>query len=434
MRGGGRVVGSLFMKRIAPSLLLVVALVGAGSWLAACQTYDFERVVPLAVGQTTDKTIVASKRLKPNVMLLVDNSGSMLLPTNPSASGCPANCGTSASNPCPGTCPTRVSEMKSAMAVFLQSAGTVARMGVSVFPTDSVCKPASNIDVALPAPSVTDDGTDSQLTATAAAVNTRIQMLNPTGGTPTGSSLEFLGTYGGITDSNDFRDDFVLLLTDGLPNCNDANPNNLCGCYQNMSCTPMQTSACDCTLGSGGTACVTMNFCSKGCLDQSGAVAAVRALRLKGIRTIVVGFGADLSGGPGPIVLNAMAREGGFARECPNAMDSECGTNNTCNTTTKVCNSAFFQAANGAELAAALTKISQSFQGDPCEFTLSARPSDPRYLSVVIDGQSVAAGPMTYSYDFNTNKVKFLGDLCTRLTRSTTQNPVSVEFRIVERF
>ena len=87
-----------------------------------------------------------------------------------------------------------------------------------------------------------------------------------------------------------------------------------------------------------------------------------------------------------------------------------------------------------AALAAALRKISESFQGDPCEFTLSARPSDPRYLSVVINGSSVAASSTTYSYDPNANKVTFLGPLCTQLNSSTTQNPVNVEFRIVERF
>lgn len=414
------------MKRLFLALpVLVVA--------AACQTYDFERVTPLAVGQTTDKTIVASKRLKPNVMLLVDNSGSMLLPTNPAASGCPAGCGNSASNPCPGTCPTRVSEMKSAMATFLQTSGSIARLGVTIYPTDNVCKAASNIDVAFPAPTVTDDGTDAALNGNASQVNTRIQMLGPTGGTPTGPSLEFLGTYGGLTDNNDFRDDFVLLLTDGLPNCNDNNPNQLCSC--GASCSMAQTAACSCTTSTCGS-----TLCAKGCLDfvagdeNAGAVGAVKALRQKGIRTIVVGFGADLVGGPGPIVLNAMARAGGFARECPNGTDAECGSGNSCITATKVCTSAFFQASNGTELAAALRKISESFQGDPCVFTLSARPSDPRYLSVVIDNQSVAAGSSTYSYDFNTNKVTFLGDLCTRLNTSTTQNPVNVEFRIVERF
>ncbi len=407
------------MRSVALSTVLLLA--------GSCQTYDFERVVPLAVAQTTDKTIVASKRLKPNVMMLVDNSGSMLLPTNPGAASCPAGCGT-VTMQCPGNCPTRITDLKSAMSTFLQTSSTIARLGVTVFPTDTLCKPSTNIDVQLPPPSPTDDATDSVLTMTGQQVNARIQALSPQGGTPTGTSLEFLGTYGGLNDGADFRDDFVLLLTDGLPNCNDANPNQLCAC--GTTCSGPQVTSCSCTTSTCSNA-----LCAKGCLDRDGAVDRVKALRQKGIRTIVVGFGADLASGAGPVVLNAMAREGGFARECPNMTDAECGgASGSCNSATKQCSTAFFQAANGTELAAALRKISESFQGDPCVFTLSARPSDPRYLSVVINGQSLAAGTTTYSYDPNSNKVTFLGALCTQLNSSTTQNPVNVEFRIVERF
>ncbi len=417
------------MTRFAGLLSLVVVALG-------CQTYDFERVVPLAVAQTTDKTIVASKRLKPNVMMLVDNSGSMLAPINPGGPNCTAGCG-SASNPCPAGCATRISEMKSAMATFLQSSGTIARMGVTIYPTNNLCGPSSAVDVALPAPTPNDNGTDATLTQAAQQINARIQGLMPTGGTPTGSSLQFLGTYPGLNDSADLRDDFVLLLTDGLPNCNETNPNQVCQCDANVcgSCSgatmacAAQVNACKCTT----TTCAS-TLCSLGCLDRDGSIQKVRELRQKGIRTIVVGFGADLNAGDGPEVLNAMAAEGGFARDCPNGTNAECGAGNTCNTATLQCAQGFFQAANGAELADALRKISDSLSGDPCEYTLSARPSDARFLSVIVDNQSLVAGAQTFSYDFGTNKVKFLGDTCSKLTSSSSANPVTVEFRIVEQF
>jgi hypothetical protein len=409
------------------SAALVTVLLLAGS----CQTYDFERVVPLAVAQTTDKTIVASKRLKPNVMLLVDNSGSMLLPTNAAAAGCPAGCGTQTMQ-CPATCPTRIGDLKSAMATFLQTSATIARLGVTIYPIDTLCSPSANVDVPLPDKTSADDGTDPALTTNAQRVNARIQMLAPQGGTPTGASLDFLGTYQELNNSgdsnDDFRDDFVLLLTDGLPNCNDANPNQLCGC--GGTCSAAQISSCGCT-----TSTCTNALCAKGCLDQDNAVARVKALRMKEIRTIVVGFGADLASGSGRTVLNAMALEGGFARDCPMGSDAECGgAMGSCNTFTKKCTTSFFQAANGTELAAALRKISESFLGNPCEFLLSARPSDPAYLAVIVNGQSIAAGSMTYSFDPVSNKVTFLGPQCTALNASTAQNPVNVEFRIVERF
>lgn len=408
-------------------------LVGISLFVTSCQTYDFERVVPLAVAQTTDKKVIKSKALKPNIMLLVDNSGSMLDPLNsshPSCGQCPgANCS--------AQCPTRIREMKSAMDTFLTGSGAVGRIGLSIYPVyapGQSCNPASAIDQQFPAPSPTDDGTEAALQSQAIAVNTRIQGLNPGGGTPTGNSLRFVGDYAGLNDANDQRDDFVLLLTDGLPNCNSQNPKNVCAC-QPGSCSAPQLTACACTgAGAPNAACLNSANCSLSCLDQDGSVEAVRALRMKNIKTIVVGFGADLAVGSGPAVLNALAKEGGFARTCPDGTDAECGTGNTCIVADKVCSQSFYQAANGTELATALNKISNLLGVDACTYTLSEQPSDKRYLAVVMDGQTIAEGTDTYSYDYGTSKVTFVGASCAKITRSTVQNPVNVEFRIVTKF
>lgn len=404
-------------------------LVGISLFVTSCQTYDFERVVPLAVAQTTDKKVIKSKALKPNIMLLVDNSTSMLDPLNsshPSCGQCPgANCSSQ--------CPTRISEMKSAMNTFLTTSGTVGRLGLTIYPVYQVgqsCNPASAIDQQFPAPSPTDDGSDATLQSQAIAINTRIQSLVPSGGTPTGTSLRFVGEYAGLNDPNDQRDDFVLLLTDGLPNCNQMNPANLCGC-QPGNCSAAQVTACGCTNAAG---CTNAGHCTLSCLDQDATVEAVRALRMKNIKTIVVGFGADLATGSGPAVLNALAKEGGFPRTCPDGTDAECGTGNTCIVADKVCSQSFYQAANGAELATALNKISNLLGVDACTYTLSEQPSDKRYLAVVMDGQTIAEGPDTFTYDYGTSKVTFVGAACTKITSSTVQNPVNVEFRIVTKF
>lgn len=402
--------------------------------LASCQTYDFERVTPLLVGQTTTRTVIASKRLKPNVMMLVDKSGSMKEAIDDTAGGCTLGCGTSGHPDCGPTCATRISELRSAMSTFLQSSGTVARLGATVFPAGEGCTPPTNIDVPLPAPTEVDEGAEPELAASAAQIGVLIGGPAPVGGTPTGESLAFLGTYAGLSTApngqDDNRDDFVLLLTDGLPNCSGANPNQICGCVS-TSCSVAQTQACACTTPS----CAGVN-CSRGCLDQQGAVESVKALKQKGIRTIVVGFGAALASGSGPVVLNAMAREGGVPRECPQGTDLECGgTPGTCDTTTKQCSTAFYQAANAAELAATLRRILEVIvPEDPCEFLLEAKPSDERYLSVLVDEQNLVEGPATYEYDFDANRVTFLGSVCERITASTPGRTVSVEFRIVERF
>ncbi|MDP1828726.1 MAG: adventurous gliding motility lipoprotein CglB [Archangium sp.] len=405
--------------------------------LVSCQTYDFERVVPLTVAQTTTDIVVASKRLKPNVMLLVDKSGSMKEAIDDMAPGCTLNCGKSGFPDCLAGCPTRISELQSAMSTFLQSSGTVARLGATTYPIDEGCTAPANIDVALPPPTTSDEGAEAELADSATRIGMLINGPRPVGGTPTAASLAFIGTYNELnrnaaSGQDDYRDDYVLLLTDGLPNCNGANPNGICGCGN--SCSVAQTTACACT--SASASCVGLN-CTRGCLDSDGAVERVKALRQKGIRTIVVGFGADLASGSGPQVLNAMAREGGVARECATeGTDRECGgTQGSCNVTTKQCSTAFYQAANGTELATTLRKILEVIvPGDPCEFTLVARPSDARYLTVMIDGVFTAEGSATYSYDFNANRVTFLGPLCERLKASTPQHPVAVQFRIVERF
>lgn len=412
-----------------PGLMAAVVLV-------SCQTYDFERVVPLFVAQTTDDNIVASKRLKPNVMLLVDKSGSMKEAIDDTAPGCTANCGESGRPDCGASCPTRISELRNAMSAFLLSSGTVARLGATTFPAGEGCAVPTNIDVELPPRTTEDEGAEPDLAASAARIGTLINGPPPVGGTPTAASLAFLGTYSGLNvgasgEDDDYRDDFVLLLTDGLPNCNAQNPNQICGCGN--TCSVAQTSSCGCT--SASMNCAGLN-CSVGCLDSEGAVQNVKALRQKGIKTIVVGFGAALTSGPGPGVLNAMAREGGVPRECQQHTDLECGgSQGSCNTATKQCSTAFYQAADGTELATTLRRILEIIvPGDVCEFRLKARPSDERYLTVMVDQVSTPAGPSTYSYDFPANKVTFLGPLCERLKASTPQHPVAVQFRIVERF
>lgn len=385
----------------------------AAAVLAGCQTYDFERVQPFTIGQTTDHQVIASRRLKPNVMLLVDNSGSMAVPIDGAVPSCAVDGGVCSGAWCPPSCPTRISELKGAMSTFLANSGTIARLGLTVFPTPNGsangllgCDSASSVTVALPAPSLDDEGTDSALNATAQQIATAIGGLSPLGGTPTAGSLQFLSTLGSLAQ-DDYRDDLVLLMTDGLPNCNGANPNAVCSnANQLCECTTMSCSGTD----------PVRNTCSKGCLDRDASVEQVKALRARGIRTIVVGFGAELASGNGPAVLDAMAREGGFPRGCPAG---------------EMCVHSYFQARDGAELTAALKEITGGIKN--CAFVLTARPSEPRLLAVLVDDQTLMPGPGTYDYDFAANQVTFLGPVCDRINASTPQHPVSVEFRIVER-
>ena len=397
---------------------------------AACQTYDFEPVQPIAITQTTQSTKVVARRLKPNLMILVDKSGSMNNTIDP-------NCRTAG-------CATRVSELKMAMGNFLSTSASVARMGLAFFPKDDAsfspggCRPTTEIDVELPTPAANDmDGMPLVMNAT--RISGRIQAMGNTipvvGGTPTAGSLAFLGGYAALLDDRDNRDDFVLLLTDGLPNCNPANP---------LGCNSMPTPPANlCTLNPMPNPMNLNNcsgqYCRAGFLDKDGVVSAVRGLKSRNVRTIVVGFGADFASPEALDVLNAMAAEGGFARRCPNGTNAECGDAsgmaNRCSSMTpgmnNTCEKQFYAARNASDLAQALADI-QNLLGneDPCTYTLADRPASERFLAVIINGATTPSGPATWTLT-QTGAVQFTGALCDRVRASTTADPLNVEFRIV---
>lgn len=407
------------------NFLCAAATLVAGAVASGCQTYDFEPVEPLAIAQTTQSKTVTARQAKPNMMILLDKSGSMKFAADPTVAGC-AGC---EKLQCTATCPrTRIVDLQSAMTGFLTGAGaTVARVGLLPFPSNAVCNagsvapfPATGVELN---PSMTDS--DADLKAAASAVNAKIGAINPEGGTPTGASLTALGGYAPLHAAD--RSNFVLLLTDGAPNCNDALNRVSCTCTRDK--TP-QGSPPVMTCG-GATA--------NECLDKSGVVDAVKALRANGdIKTIVVGFGAEAaaSSGDAADVLSAAAIAGGMERKCDKGTDAECDSAvppapGSCDAATKKCLVPYYKAADGAALTAALVKIGDLVGlGDPCAYKLNATPSDPKFLTVIIDGVSTTTGTETWTYSAGT--VTFVGALCTKLNSSTTTAPVKVEFRIVE--
>lgn len=415
--------------------ILALAAGTALGFAAGCVTYDFEPVEPLAIAKTTQKKTVVSQKVKPNLMLMVDKSGSMGAPINPSDSTC-NNCGPSPGTGvvCPSNCKTRISELRLTMRGangndgFLTSptSSQVARMGLAVFPN----APLSGTTVAeqcragtLISDIVQTEDVPAELTAAAGQINTFIQGLSESatkpeqkvvGGTPTTATLTIIGNQNSLNTPD--RDDFILLLTDGLPNCNPNAPSATCTCpgYATGSCP------------SGYY-----------CLDDDGSVAKIGELRGRGISTIVVGFGSDTAGGGAAGLLNNMAAAGGMPRNClkldgtrdPSLCGTEsCDANNLCATK-------FYKATNAAELTAALLRISQIVTNDdPCKYRLESAPSKPELLTVSINGTDVASGSNTWTYDPGTNTVTFPqnGSICPQILAATPQKPVNVEFGIIE--
>lgn len=354
-----------------------------------------------ADGGATQTKVVIGRQSKPDLMLLLDRSGSMAFPTSLTNPSCPANCGATAT--CPAACPTRWGEMSAAMDTFLTASGGSARMGFVAYPIAAdVCGAPSQADLTANGVELNQSATDAEadLKATAAAILTRIKATTPKGGTPTAPALRMLGAYPKLQVAD--RDDFVLLLTDGLPNCN----------------TALNGATCMCT----GVTCTD----ARNCLDDDGTIAAISDLKAQGIRTIVVGFGTDL--GAASNVLAAMADQGGFVRSCPGGTDSECAPG-TCVTATKLCSAKYYAATDGPALSAALAQIG-SLVGlsDPCAYRLETIPSNPNSLAVTINGVETATGSDTWNY--SAGVVTFTGALCTRLNNATPGAPVTIEFRL----
>ena len=117
----------------------------------------------------------------------------------------------------------------------------------------------------------------------------------PGGGTPTAASLIAVRTHllgQGLTTPA-----YVLLITDGLPNCNTSLDANTCS-PTTPGCGPTPA-ASSCALG------------SKDCLDNNATIAAAQQLFASNIKVFVVGFDSALTAGNNKAVLDAIASAGG---------------------------------------------------------------------------------------------------------------------------
>ncbi len=261
---------------------------------------------------------------------------------------------------------------------ILRGLGPRANFGATIFPgfDDSTCSPPREVLPISPGdPPGAQDGptTKKLLTAT---------QSGPSGGTPTAEALRLvfqnLRTAKGKT--------FVILATDGGPNCNAT-----AACTVDL-CQPNIESAPSCP-PQGPNCCAPPSGFEESCLDSAATQSAVAALKSAGIPVYVIG----LPGTSNPVyanLLDQLAIAGGTALPTSPKYYRVDSTNNDV-------------------LLAALKKIAAQIVST-CEFKLTTVPAQANQVNVYFDEVVVPADPVN-GWKIEGQTVTLLGDSCTKV-------------------
>jgi hypothetical protein len=204
--------------------------------------------------------------------------------------------------------------------------------------------------------------------------------IDANGGTPTAGTLQALlptlqGNHGKT---------YVILATDGGPNCNAKASCSASMCTWNIEsdygCTPTGTDCCSPT--------AMPNSPQLACLDAQPTIDAVSAIAAAGIPVYVVGVpGSE----PYAQLLDQLATSGGTARA----------------------SEPLYYAVSTADeqaLLAAMSQIAAKVTGS-CTLTLNDAPPDPTLVNVFLDGSAIPqSGPNGWTLSGTT--VTILGTSC----------------------
>ncbi len=207
-----------------------------------------------------------------------------------------------------------------------------------------------------------------------------LSQITANGGTPTAATLQAL--LPGLESLKGKT--YVVLATDGGPNCNAAASCNASMCTLNIEsasgCTPTGTNCCNPQATSGQP--------QLACLDAQPTLDAVTAFASAGIPVYVVGVpGSE----PYAQLLDALATAGGTARS----------------------SEPLYYAVSTADeqaLFSAMSKIAAKVTGS-CTLTLDKSPPDPSLVNVFLNGSAITqSGPNGWTLSGTT--VTILGTSC----------------------
>ena len=176
---------------------------------------------------------------------------------------------------------------------------------------------------------------------TAVPILNDLGLTSPNGNTPTYEALRVVERYFRAAPDQD-SERYVILATDGAPNCIPLPPGCRCMGGTSMMCGP------------------PMQFSTNGCLDADRTVGMIQVLRGEGVGTYVLGLNGVESEGA---VLDAMADAGGHARAA---------------------SPRYYSAASSDDLAREFATVTTSIL--ECRFALDGPPPDPSLVDVRLDG------------------------------------------------
>ena len=255
--------------------------------------------------------------------------------------------------------------------------GPRANVGATVFPDPHYNGCAPGIQVA---PLRRGDAPAGKEGPTASSLIMALGGLTANGGTPTAATLEgiapMLASLPGKT--------YVILATDGGPNCNATANCSVDECELNIEST-----SSSCTPGGPVDCCTDSRYGSPlSCLDSDPTIEAVTEIAQSGVPVYVVGVPGSA---PYAALLDQLAFAGGTQRATtPSyyAVDS----------------------TDQAALTAAIFGIAASITGS-CTLTLDATPPEPMSVNVFLGEQVLPqAGPDGWTLEGKT--VTILGQSC----------------------
>ncbi len=405
---------------------------------SGCQPYDAVPVQPNAIEvQDMTKTIVGHP-LAPNIMLVVDRSGSM----TDNASGSVVGACDTTSGGYAGRGPD--CKWNNLLDTLIGPAGStgqgfLAQLDSAFMPNQIAGDPLPLGLAMLPGTSNSTDPTAQACAANSMSILNQIQgnnesnitaallAIKPAGGTPTAATMSAVGGAFPAPDPSVTvqRSNYIILMTDGAPNCDSS-----------FSATSGNCTGDRCTLGPPATSCPTAAWdtssCQcynpssnsplvEGCLDEDNTVQTIAQLYMSNIKTFVIGFGAAAIGGSSTETLERMGAAG----------QGQSTANATINS--------YYQAASQMDLQNALTAILGVINSNLCTYQLEGAPPNQALIEILVTPSgspttTLSQSDFTYTIPDGGLPTVIITNttVCNAIHESGPTNPYSIEFRYLQ--